>query len=250
MTLQGPSHPCNRPDSGSLGTRGSLSCDTVFSIEGVPDQEARETQHHLTQDLAQWKAKALEDASTANTAALAEALNEACRRIETCARAQANSLDLSMLGLPSLPEALGSLNHIESLDVSYNALTRLPLQLDELDHLRELLVNGNLLSAIPEELRFRHGLEFIDLSNNPLNDLPADLPGAIKRGTRVLAHHTQISEERQLSIAQDLGAHFPEDLFQRAWQAMSASARQSSMRRNSSEHWKPADHRPRLGSPF
>ena len=125
-------------------------------------------------------------------------LEVAKERIQEAHRTQATDLDLSILDLTELPEALGHLTELYSLnlsgnqlgalpeslgqltqlrilDASNNQLRALPESLGQLAHLEELYVSGNQLGALPESLGQLTQLRILDASNNQLRALPESL---------------------------------------------------------------------------
>lgn len=77
---------------------------------------------------------------------------EAERRISEAARNQARTLDLSLLGLTAVPDAIGQLTGLTRLILTGNRLTALPASIGQLTSLRVLVIEGNpdLPSPPPE----------------------------------------------------------------------------------------------------
>ena len=73
-------------------------------------------------------------------------------RIQGALGEQAGRLDLSELGLTSLPESLGKLSGLQTLYLSGNQLTSLPESLGKLSGLQKLDLSGNQLTSLPESL--------------------------------------------------------------------------------------------------
>lgn len=101
-----------------------------------------------------------------------EAFSEAARRIEEASQAGAELLDLSGLGLTSLPDALYRLSNLEALNLEYNRLTSLSDSLGLLGRLTGLYLSSNQLSSLPKSLCELGDLEVLDVSENRLRMLP------------------------------------------------------------------------------
>lgn len=93
----------------------------------------------------------------------------ALQLIRECMRLEAPILDLSSLGLTSLPDDLPS--HVVYLDVSNNRLTSLPESLPE--RLCTLVANDNALTHLPAKLPC--GILEVYVQNNHLTQLPIQL---------------------------------------------------------------------------
>lgn len=92
----------------------------------------------------------------------------ALQRIE---EAQANgvvALDLSRLGLESLPSEIGQLVSLESLSLRGNQLSSLPSEIGQLVALEMLDVSENQLIGLPPEIDNLYNLCLLNLLNNPL----------------------------------------------------------------------------------
>jgi len=84
-------------------------------------------------------------------------------------------LNLSNLGLKSLPSEIGRLTNLEFLDLSGNKLSSLPSQLGELSKLRHLQLNLNKLASLPSEIAQLENLHTLILNNNEFTDLPIQI---------------------------------------------------------------------------
>lgn len=148
-------------------------------------------------------------------AARQKANDEALKRIETGRRKKAEKLDLSNLGLTSLPSVIGLIDHLailylshnqlESLppeigqladlsilDLSYNRLTSLPPEIGRLANLGVLNVSQNRLRSLPPELGRLAALWELDLHYNELTNLPAEI-GRLTELTSLLLYHNQLT---------------------------------------------------------
>ncbi|WP_395733907.1 COR domain-containing protein [Prosthecobacter sp.] len=99
-------------------------------------------------------------------------LYEAESRINEYQRSDNTSLDLSSIGLTSLPESLRQLTGLKTLNLHNNKLSTLPEWLGRLTELQALLLAGNYLTTLPETLSQLVGLKSLDLNKNQLNALP------------------------------------------------------------------------------
>lgn len=105
----------------------------------------------------------------------AEAFSEALFLIEQARKTGATELDLSILGLTELPEAIGQLTQLQVLDLSDNQLMALPDSLDQLTQLQTLDLSANKLTTLPKSLGQLTQLQTLDLSGNQLTTLPKSL---------------------------------------------------------------------------
>ena len=110
----------------------------------------------------------------------ADGLSDAEYRIEEAARLGESSLDLSNLGLTSLPDSLWHLTHLEGLDISENRLFALPEAMGQFTNLRELLSYSNQLTSVPESLGKLTKLHTLNLFDNWLTVLPESF-GRLKK---------------------------------------------------------------------
>jgi Leucine-rich repeat (LRR) protein len=81
-----------------------------------------------------------------------DAFQKTEKRIEEARRTGAVDLDLSDLGLQSLPESIGRLAQLRNLQLYNNRLTALPESIGQLTELRELNLLNNRLTALPESI--------------------------------------------------------------------------------------------------
>jgi small GTP-binding protein len=96
-------------------------------------------------------------------------------RIRQAADSGAESLDLSNLGLTSLPPEIGQLNNLTMLVLSNNQLTSLPLEIGQLTNLLYLGLSDNLLTILPKEIGQLASLTEFYLFNNQLICLPPEI---------------------------------------------------------------------------
>ena len=114
------------------------------------------------------------------TAAEQKAHDEALKRIGECLRRRATVLDLSRLGLTSLPSRIGQLAKLSELNLAHNRLRDLPPELGQLESLSRLDLSNNSLIALPPALGQLVSLTLLYLAHNPLATLPPELGQLVK----------------------------------------------------------------------
>lgn len=92
----------------------------------------------------------------------------ALQRIEEAQTSGVVTLDLSRLGLDSLPPEIGQLVGLESLSLRGNQLSSLPSEIGQLVNLEMLDVSQNQLSSLPPEIDNLYNLCLLNLLDNPL----------------------------------------------------------------------------------
>lgn len=102
------------------------------------------------------------------------------------------SLDLSGMGLTSLPPEITRLREIRELFLHDNNLRWLPPEIGQLDHMESLTLHGNQLQGLPEEIRWWHKLRRLTLHGNRLTTLPREF-GQISN-LRYLSLHNNLLE--------------------------------------------------------
>ena len=100
------------------------------------------------------------------------AYQEAEQRIEEARREGAIELDLRIMGLTELPEAIASLTKLQTLNLANNELTELPEAIASLTKLQTLNLWGNRLTEFPEAITSLTQLQSLDLSRNQLMEIP------------------------------------------------------------------------------
>ena len=78
------------------------------------------------------------------------AFEEALKRIAAVRKSGAAALDLTRLGLQSVPPEIGQLAQLRELDLSGNQFTTLPEAVGELTVLQGLYLWNNQLTTLPE----------------------------------------------------------------------------------------------------
>jgi len=120
-------------------------------------------------------------------------------QIETARRTGTSSLNLSGIGLASLPGSLEGLTALARLDLGRNQLTALPEWLGNLTALTRLDLWGNQLTALPESLGNLAALTRLSLGGNQLTALPESL-GNLTALTRL-----SLSANRLIQLPARLG---------------------------------------------
>ncbi|MGI4858441.1 MAG: NEL-type E3 ubiquitin ligase domain-containing protein [Janthinobacterium lividum] len=107
---------------------------------------------------------------------------EAATLIRSCCEQGHTALDLSYLGLTSLPGALWAVDRagsaclaaggLQELRLNGNRLTDLPEGIGQLQRLRRLSLNENQLSRLPDAIGELHALRSLRIADNELSMLP------------------------------------------------------------------------------
>ena len=97
---------------------------------------------------------------------------EAQRRIDACREEGGRHLDLSHLGLCTLPLDLGQLKGLTWLILQGNQLRTLPQEIGQLTALTSLDVSSNKLSTLPAEIGDLTALKWLVLQGNRLSTMP------------------------------------------------------------------------------
>lgn len=108
-----------------------------------------------------------------------QAYATALERIEDAKKTRVTRLDLSGLGLETLPPEIGQLSSLQSLNLSGNQLATLPDSLGQLSSLQELYLHANRLATLPDSLIKLTSLRGLLLHDNPALKLPKAVLGAL-----------------------------------------------------------------------
>lgn len=100
---------------------------------------------------------------------------EAIRRIAEAKRSKAHYLNLSDLGLTSLPAEIGDLTEIRTLILRNNALRELPASMGKLTQLEWLDLGHNSLTALPTFVCQLSQLQYLILEYNQLRKVPGEI---------------------------------------------------------------------------
>ena len=120
-----------------------------------------------------------------------EATDEALKRIGDCIRRRATVLDLSGLGLRSLPPRIAQLPKLTELDLANNRFETLPPELGQFENLTRLDLSNNPLAGLPPEIGRFAKLTRLDLTRTPLAGLPPEI-GMLTGLTRLYLDHNRL----------------------------------------------------------
>lgn len=93
-------------------------------------------------------------------------------KILACFSNKTAELDLSHMGLTTLPPEIGKLDHVTDLNLYNNKLLNLPAAIGHLRSLKNLSLSANKLETLPEQIGNLASLETLDLAVNHLTALP------------------------------------------------------------------------------
>ncbi len=102
-------------------------------------------------------------------------LEGAKREISFAAREQSTYVDLSGIGLSSLPPELWQLTSIRTLVLAWNQLSRVPAEIGKLVELQDLYLHGNNLTTLPKEIGKLTKLRNLILTGNKLKTIPKEI---------------------------------------------------------------------------
>lgn len=118
--------------------------------------------------------------------------DDANRLIDECRRSGDESLDLSSLGLWTLPQSIGQLKTLRTLQLQHNNLRALPSIIGQLVSLEYLDVSTNQLNLLPPEVGQLTMLRILNLFNNQLRTLPPEI-GQLTALTELILSNNQIN---------------------------------------------------------
>ena len=124
---------------------------------------------------------------------------EALKRIRQAKRLGSKTLDLSGLGLKTLPSEIGAVADLNTLTLRDNHLTSLPPEIGKLAHLKHLTLEGNQLTSLPPEIGGVADLHTLDLKDNHLTSLPPEIAALVD--LRIL----QLRNNRLASLPPEIG---------------------------------------------
>jgi internalin A len=99
-------------------------------------------------------------------------IHEAEQRIQNALQFGAVELNLSELGLTTVPDVISQLTNLQKLNLSNNKLTSLPEVVAQFTNLQTLDLCDNRLMGLPKVLAQLTNLQELDLSFNQLRSLP------------------------------------------------------------------------------
>lgn len=106
-----------------------------------------------------------QDVKNSASVRVTKQINKMLQKYET-------ELDLSNLGLTSIPETVFNYPQIKKLDVSGNFLSEIPEIISQLKELEILVANDNILEYLPESLPALNQLKELHLSENRFSHIP------------------------------------------------------------------------------
>jgi len=121
------------------------------------------------------------------------------RRITAALESGVRELNLSGLGLTTLPTSVGQLPQLQQLNVSNNYISALPKSIGRLILLQRLNISDNYISTLPDSIGQLTQLQQLNVSNNYISTLP-DTIGQLSY-LRVL----NISRNRLITLPNSIG---------------------------------------------
>ncbi|MBI3212019.1 MAG: leucine-rich repeat domain-containing protein [Simkania negevensis] len=109
------------------------------------------------------------------------------------------TLDLSNLGLTTLPMEVCKLVSLQRLNLAGNCLTSLPKEIGDLVALTSLWLKDNRLTSLPREIRNLTALRFLTLHNNRLTSLLQEI------GNLTALTQLSLNGNRLTSLPQEIG---------------------------------------------
>lgn len=120
-------------------------------------------------------------------------------RIEEARREGTPRVDLTSLGLTSVPATLGELAEVYGVFLDYNKLTSVPETLGRLARLGDLSLSYNKLTSVPDTIGDLAQLGALDLSRNQLTSVPKTL------GQLAQLHYLHLEGNQLTSVPDTLG---------------------------------------------
>jgi internalin A len=135
-----------------------------------------------------------------------KAYQEAEKRIAAAKRLVSRTLDLSRLGLSSVPPEIGQLASLAVLHLSKNLLISVPPEIGQLGNLTELNLFDNQLTSVPPEIGRLTNLYRLYLGYNRLSSLPPEI-GRLASLTRLDLTENRLRElpQRVRKLRADCG---------------------------------------------
>jgi small GTP-binding protein len=92
--------------------------------------------------------------------------------IEKAARAEVTSLDLSGLGIATIPLEILQISNLQTLELSRNKISVIPDAITQLFNLQKLYLRENQISVIPDEIIHLSNLKELSLAANQISVIP------------------------------------------------------------------------------
>lgn len=100
---------------------------------------------------------------------------EASKRILLNYLTKQSELDLSNLGLESLPDSISQLNHLKDLKLSRNYLKEISTSIFKLTNLKSLDLDSNSIKTVSQDIKKLVNLEILNIKGNPISLIFDDL---------------------------------------------------------------------------
>ncbi len=113
---------------------------------------------------------------------------------------QITLLELSQLGLKTLPPEIGAFTNLQRLNLDHNQLHILPPEIGALTNLQTLSLDHNQLHTLPSEIGALTNLHTLSLDHNQLHTIPSEI------GTLTNLHTLSINNNKLRSLPSEIGA--------------------------------------------
>ena len=118
---------------------------------------------------------------------------KALKRIEQARKSESKTLDLSDLGLTTIPESIGSLTQLQQLLLNSNQIKEIPESIGSLTQLQQLFLRNNQIKEIPESIGSLIRLKFLYLNNNQIKEIPESI-GSLTELRQLFLPNNQIKK--------------------------------------------------------
>ncbi|NJL55090.1 TIR domain-containing protein [bacterium] len=137
-------------------------------------------------------------------------IDEVGRRIQKAVKKGETELNLSGLGLLSVPDSVGQLANLSALDLSNNRIDSIPKSLKNLSNLTQISLSGNQFKLFPKELTQIRSLRVLIIHDNQFPSLPREIGG--------LVNLTQLYLQGNKSLS------LPDELLGSTWEDVKSGA--------------------------
>jgi internalin A len=136
------------------------------------------------------------------------------------------TLDLSLLGLTTVPNEVWELAQVTTLDLSFNELESAPAELAQLTNLTTLNLGCNQLTSVSGELSRLKNLRVLQLHRNRIKSLPAQLGDLANLERLILANNKlddlprslrRLKNLSELALHENKGLRMPTELLGPTW---------------------------------